>query len=72
MHSMMDAMRLRLHALSSTLRQRMRTLVVLGVVACVLYAVGTAVTPLMPDLYFSLGTRGILSRWCLSLYCVFR
>ncbi|RQO53276.1 hypothetical protein DBV14_14685 [Variovorax sp. KBW07] len=68
----MDVMRLRLHALSSIVRQCVRTLVVLGVVAGVLYVVGVAIMSLVPELNFSLGPRGILSRWCLSLYCVFR
>lgn len=72
MHPMMDAMRLWLHARSSTIAQHMRTLVVLGVVFCVLYAVGVAVTPLVAELHFSVGTCGIVSRWCLNLCCVFR
>ncbi|MGJ7529778.1 hypothetical protein [Variovorax sp. GB1P17] len=50
----------------------MRTLVVLGVVFCVLYAVGVAVTPLVAELRFSISACGIVSRWCLNLCCVFR
>lgn len=47
----------------------MKTLIVLGVVLCGLFALGVTVVPLVPELHLSIGTRGVLSRWCLSLSC---